>query len=79
MTTDARLGACCARETTRWPVKVRDWVRAAMVTVFLGMTIKDKKWLFLFPDCQLEERISLFFFLDKILIPNVCTFENMNN
>ena len=50
VTTDARLGACCARETTRWPVKVRDWVRAAMVTVFLGMIQRIRNGWALFSD-----------------------------
>lgn len=54
--TDARLGACCARETTRWPVKVRDWVRAAMVTVFLGMTLRIRSGSSSFPECQLATK-----------------------
>jgi hypothetical protein len=71
VTTDARLGACCARETTRWPVKVRDWVRAAMVTVFLGMTLQDKKVAVLASKiCQLEERIpTSFSFMTKYSYP----------
>jgi len=34
-----------------------------MVTVFLGMTVKDKKWLFLFPDLPTGRKNSPLLFL----------------